>query len=87
MHSTGSISRRRTSTARPATASGTSVETTWLGTTSASCSNHHSDSCVRTLPLSGISLSRMWSNAEIRSEATSSSWSVRGRPVAGSTGA
>ena len=55
MASTLSISSLRTSTARPATASGTSVDTTWLGTRSESWSNHHSDSRVSTAPLSGIS--------------------------------
>ena len=40
--------------ARPAHSAGTSVaEMTWLGTTSASCSNHHSESWVRIAPLSG----------------------------------
>ena len=41
--------------ARPANSAGTSVaEITWLGTMSASWSNHHSESRVRILPLSGI---------------------------------
>jgi hypothetical protein len=34
-----------------------------------------------------MGLSRMKSNAEMRSDATSSSWSGRGSPDAGSTGA
>ena len=55
MHSTMTISRRSQRTARPAHSAGTSVaEMTWLGTTSASWSNHQSDSWVRILPLSGI---------------------------------
>jgi hypothetical protein len=46
---------RRHRIARPANSAGTSVdEMTWFGTTSASCSNHHSDSRVRIAPLSGI---------------------------------
>ena len=55
MHSTGTMSSRRHRIARPANSAGTSVaEITWFGTRSASCSNHHSDSRVRTAPLSGI---------------------------------
>ena len=44
----------------------------WLGTRSASCSNHHSDIRVRIAPLSGMVVSRTKSNAEIRSLATMS---------------
>jgi hypothetical protein len=62
-----------TTTARPATSSGTSVETTWLG--KASWLNHHSDSWVSTTPLSGICVGRTWSKAEIASVAT-----IRMRP-------
>ena len=55
MHSTGTISSRRQRIARPGHSAGTSVaEITWLGTRSASRSNHHSDSWVRIAPLSGI---------------------------------
>ncbi len=58
-HSTGTISSRRHRIARPANSGGTSVaEITWLGTRSASCSNHHSDSAVSSLPLSGIGVGR-----------------------------
>src|SRR4051812_37083015 len=52
-----------------------SEEMTWLGTTSASCSNHHSERPVSTAPLSGIAVGRITSKADIRSLATSSSWS------------
>ena len=61
MASIWSISSRRTMTARPATDSGTSVDSTWWGTRSASWSNHHSDSRVSTIPLSGIGVSRIQS--------------------------
>ena len=60
-------------TARPCTAIGTSVDRTWCGARSASCSNHHSDIRVRISPLSGMAGLRMWSKAEIRSLATISS--------------
>ncbi len=52
---------------------GTSVEITWLGTMSAIRSNHHSDSWVRTRPLSGISFGSTQSWADIRSLATMTS--------------
>ncbi|CPU65900.1 Uncharacterised protein [Mycobacteroides abscessus] len=64
------MSRRRQIIARPATTSGTrpspgtaetAVETTWFGTRSASCSNHHRLSCVSTTPLSGIPGDSTWS--------------------------
>ena len=58
--------------ARPANSGGTSVDTTWFGTMSASCSNHHSDSWVRTRPLSGIGVGSTKSYAEMRSLATKS---------------
>ena len=56
MHSTGSIVQAAAADRPgPAHSAGTSVaEMTWLGMMSASCSNHHRDSCVRILPLSGI---------------------------------
>src|SRR5690242_17245714 len=73
MHSTGSIDSRWQRTARPVHSGGTSAEeTTWFGTTSASRSNHHSESWVRTAPLSGICVGSTTSKTEIRSEATSS---------------
>ncbi len=59
--------------ARRATASGTRVEMTWLGTRSLSRSNHHSDIAVRMRPLSGIGVGSTQSYAEIRSLATNSS--------------
>ena len=48
--------RRRTTSARPSTSSGTPsmAEIRWLGTISAVCSNQNTDSPVRTSPLSGI---------------------------------
>ena len=46
---------------------------TWLGTRSASWSNHHSDIRVRISPLSGIVVSSTKSKIEIRSLATISS--------------
>ncbi len=55
MHSTGSICSRRHLMARPAHCAGMSPPTmTWLATTSVSCQNHHRDSWVSTLPLSGM---------------------------------
>ena len=55
MHSTGIISSRWHLMARPAHSGGTSdAEITWFGTMSASWPNHHSDSWVKILPLSGI---------------------------------
>ena len=69
MHSTGNIFSDLQIMARPATSSGTSVESTWFGT-SPSCLNHHRESCVRTAPLSGISVGRILSKALMRSEAT-----------------
>src|SRR5256885_10724345 len=43
-HSTGTMASLRHRIARPANCGGTSVlEMTWSGTTSASCSNHHSE--------------------------------------------
>src|SRR3954454_6151706 len=73
MHSTGYMSSRSQITARPRTDSGTSVDSTWCGTSSASRSNHHSDIRVRISPLSGMVVSRTKSNAEMRSLATMSS--------------
>ncbi len=62
MHSTGTMSRRRHRIARPAHSGGTSVaEMTWFGATSASWPNHHSDSWVRILPLSGIGVGKITS--------------------------
>ena len=63
------------------------MDSTWLGTRSSSCSNHHSDICVSTAPLSGIGDSSTKSYADIRSLATRSSWSALGSPEAGSSGA
>src|SRR5216110_264491 len=72
MHSTGIISRWRQRIARPPNSAGTSVaEMTWLGTTSASCPNHHSDSRVRIVPLSGTGVGSTTSYTDTRSEATS----------------
>ena len=56
-HSTGTISSRSQMTARPRTEPGTSVDSTWLSTTSLSRPNHHCDSWVSTAPLSGMVLS------------------------------
>ncbi len=53
-HSMGYMRSWRQIIARPATCSGTSRETTWLGTTSSSWSNHHRLMAVRILPLSGM---------------------------------
>ena len=64
------MSSASTSVARPATASGTSVLTTWLSTRSASWSNHHRLSWVRMAPLSGMGVLSTWSNAEMLSVAT-----------------
>jgi hypothetical protein len=58
--------------ARRATAGGTLVVTTWLGTMPVSRSNHHSDMAVRMRPLSGIGVGSTQSYAEIRSLATNS---------------
>ena len=56
MHSTGSISSRRTRSARPRNSAGTpSVALTkWLGTMSRVSPNQSTESPVRTRPLSGI---------------------------------
>src|SRR5215217_5806911 len=59
-------------TARPATWGGTSRETTWFGTRSASWSNHHSDIRVRIRPLSGMVAPSTKSKIERRSLATMS---------------
>ncbi len=62
MHSTGIMSSRRHLSARPFHSAGTSVaESTWFGITSASWSNHHSESWVRIAPLPGIGVGRMTS--------------------------
>src|SRR5689334_21181175 len=53
--------------------SGTMPETRWLGWKVSVCENQKIESCVRTLPRSGMPLGRMWSKAEIRSVATMSS--------------
>ena len=59
MHSTGSICSLRHLIARPAHWAGTSVpEMTWLAITSLSWPNHHSESWVRTRPLSGTGVGR-----------------------------
>ena len=42
----------------------------WFGTTPLVCSNHHADIWLSTLPLSGMPVGRMESNAEMRSVAT-----------------
>ena len=67
-HSTSTMSSDSTMVARPATASGTCVEMTWLGTSS--WSNHHSESWVRMAPLSGMLVASTWSKAEMLSVAT-----------------
>ena len=59
--------------ARPSTPAGTLVERTWLAVTLSSRSNHHSDSAVRILPLSGTGVGSTQSKAEIRSLATNNS--------------
>ena len=62
MHSTGSMSSRWQRIARPAHSAGTSVaEITWLGTMSASRSNHQSESWVSTRPLPGTGVGRITS--------------------------
>ena len=71
-------SRSRRHSHRPARANSAPgrrrVATRWFGTTSASCSNHHSDSCGEDLrPCPGSAVGSTWSKAEIRSVATSSS--------------
>src|SRR6266511_2367952 len=72
MHSIWIISSRRQRMARPAHSGGTSAaEITWLGTTSASRANHHSESWVRILPLSRIGVGRTTSYTDTRSDATS----------------
>ena len=68
----GNISSRSQTIARPANSGGTSVDSTCPGTRSANWSNHHRLSAVRMRPLSGIRLGSTQSNAEIRSDATTS---------------
>ena len=85
MHSSGSISARRTSTARPAHSAGTasppqrgrrcsagSAATRWPGTTSAISSHQKHVMAVSTRPLSGIGSAMITSKALTRSEATMS---------------
>ena len=73
-HSTGNISSRSTSIARPRTSSGTSVyETTWFGQMWPVRSNQNAEIPVRTAPLPGIGVGWITSYVEIRSEATMSS--------------
>ena len=50
-----------------------SVEMRWLATTSRRCSNQNADIAVSTRPLSGIGSAMTTSNAEMRSDVTSSS--------------
>ena len=78
MHSTGSISQRRTSIIRPASCSSrasggsaaTSVEMRWFGATSRSCSNQKALIAVSTRPLPGTGSSITTSKADKRSDAT-----------------
>ncbi len=51
---------------------GSSADTRWCGTRSASRSNHQTDSAVSTRPLSGIGVGSTTSYAETRSLATTS---------------
>src|SRR5690348_3095992 len=53
--------------------SGTMPETRWLGWKVSVCENQKIESCVRTLPRSGMPLGRTRSKAEMRSVATMSS--------------
>src|SRR5687767_22763 len=78
-HSMSIRSHRRTYTARPSRSacerngSGNfeiSVSTRWFGTICAVCANQKFESCVSTLPLSGIGVGSTTSNAERRSLAT-----------------
>src|SRR5687767_4330376 len=78
-------SHRRTYTARPSRSAcerngsgnfARSVSTRWFGTICAVCANQKFESCVRTLPLSGIGVGSTTSNAERRSLATITRWSA-----------
>src|SRR3954447_1033371 len=74
------MASRSTSMARPASSrsrassgkSSSCTEIRWLGTTPAVRSNQNLERPVRTRPLSGIGVGMITSNAEIRSDATSS---------------
>ncbi len=78
MHSTGSISHRRTSIIRPVSAGSradggsapTRVDTRWLDATSDSSSNQNALMAVRIRPLSGTGSAMTTSNALSRSDAT-----------------
>jgi len=52
-----------------------SMANRWFGTIFAVRPNQKFDSCVRTLPLSGIGVGSTTSNADRRSDATITSWS------------
>ena len=85
MHSSGSISARRTRTARPAHSAGSAIPPSAAeiaagstasvepGTTSAISSHQKHVIAVNTRPLSGIGSAMITSNALTRSEATMSS--------------
>ena len=83
MHSSGTISARRASIARPASPAISAIPGTEAAissgshvrcaqrTTPVSCSHQNDVIAVSTLPLSGMGSSITTSNAEMRSEATS----------------
>ena len=77
-HSNGTISRRRTSLARPARRAAGQFDARqparWLGTRSANRSSQNTVSAVSTSPLPGTGSSRTTSKAEMWSLATSSRW-------------
>ena len=81
MHSTGSMSARRTSIVRPALSgialasdgkSSGSTDTRWFGAMSANSSSQNAVIAVSTRPLSGMGSAITTSKADMRSEATNS---------------